>query len=56
VIGGVTLRSPAPLKQSQIKEELTAPFQSFRLIGLWLGLSVLGVVLALLWRRIGAQL
>jgi hypothetical protein len=34
----------------------TTPFQSFRRIALWLGMAVLGVVLALLWRSIGAQL
>jgi hypothetical protein len=39
-----------------IKEEEPVRFRLFGVVGLWLGMAVLGVVLALLWRSIGAQL
>ena len=48
VIGAVMLRSPAPLNESLINKVESGLFQSFRLITLWLGMALLGVVLALL--------
>ena len=42
-----------PELAERISDEEPVRFRAFRVAALWLGMAVLGVVLALLWRSIG---
>jgi hypothetical protein len=44
------------LPLDHIEKDEPVRFKPFRIAALWLGMAVLGVVLALVWRSVGAQL